>query len=50
MSLSERLLKYAETIITLSQSLEETKERAYAGYTRGSVSEQRTDYQVGREG
>ena len=26
MSLSERLLKYAETIITLSQSLEETKE------------------------
>ncbi len=27
MSLSERLLKYAETIITLSQSLEETKEQ-----------------------
>ncbi len=37
MSLSERLLKYAETIITLSQSLEETK--AHMWDIRGGVSQ-----------
>ena len=37
MSLSERLLKYAETIITLSQSLEETKE--HMRDIRGGVSQ-----------
>ena len=37
MSLSERLLKYAETIITLSQALEETKE--HMRDIRGGVSQ-----------
>ena len=39
MSLGERLLKYAETVITLSKALEETKE--HIRDIRGGVSDNR---------
>lgn len=39
MSLGERLLKYAETVITLSRALEETKE--HIRDIRGGVSDNR---------
>ena len=39
MRLGERLLKYAETVITLSRALEETKE--YIRDIRGAVSHNR---------
>ncbi len=39
MSLGERLLKYAETVVTLSRSLEETKE--HLRDIRSSVSQNR---------
>ena len=39
MSLGERLLKYAETVITLSKALEETRE--HIRDSRGGVSDNR---------